>query len=87
LGITVAELLNRGNPPWPNFPSPGHAFLYIGSPQGVPIMPEGLSAECQDFIRQCTQRNPRERPAMLELLRHAWLAAVSERYAALRDAQ
>jgi serine/threonine protein kinase len=77
LGITVAELLNRGNPPWPNFPSPGHAFLYIGSPQGVPIMPEGLSAECQDFIRQCTKRNPRERPATVQMLDHPWIRLVT----------
>jgi serine/threonine protein kinase len=85
LGITVAELLNRGNPPWPNFPSPGHAFLYIGSPQGVPIMPEGLSAECQDFIRQCTMRDPATRPSAQDLVTHAWLVSPTDPDAAELD--
>jgi serine/threonine protein kinase len=85
LGITVAELLNRGNPPWPNFPSPGHAFLYIGSPQGVPIMPEGLSAECQDFIRQCTMRDPATRPSAQDLVTHAWLVSPTDADAAELD--
>jgi len=76
LGITVAEMLNRGVPPWPAFPSPGHAFLHISSPQGIPIMPEGLSAECQDFILRCTDRNPATRISSAELVLHPWIASV-----------
>jgi len=73
LGITVGELLNRGNPPWPAFPSPGHAFLHIANPESEPLLPEGLSEMAVDFIRQCTRRNPRERPTARELLVHPWI--------------
>jgi len=73
LGITVAELQNQGNPPWPAFPSPGHAFLHIANPESEPVMPEGLSEHAQDFIRACTRRDPQARPTARELLEHPWI--------------
>jgi tRNA A-37 threonylcarbamoyl transferase component Bud32 len=73
LGITIVELLNRGNPPWPDFPSPGHAFMYIAG-GGAVRLPAHLTPLCRDFVERCLTRNPAGRPHAHELLLHPWLA-------------
>jgi tRNA A-37 threonylcarbamoyl transferase component Bud32 len=73
LGIMVAEVLNKGLMPWPNFMSPGHAFMHINSDKGIPIPPEGIAAQARDFIEQCTRRDPKARPSAAELVLHPWL--------------
>jgi serine/threonine protein kinase len=78
LGITVAELLDRGNPPWPAFASPAHAFLHIANPETRPIVPAHISGHAADFIAACTVRDPRRRPSAIELLQHAWLLEIPD---------
>jgi len=76
LGITVAELLDRGNPPWPAFPTPAHAFLHIANPEAAPVLPAHIGGHAADFIRCCTERDPRRRASALELLEHPWMATI-----------
>ena len=76
LGITVAELLNRGTAPWPTFTNPGQAFIWISGPKGIPQIPP-CSDECADFISKCCTRDVSQRPTAAEMLNHPWLP---ERY-------
>ena len=76
LGITVAELLNRGNPPWPSFPTPAHAFLHIANPESKPVLPEHISGHAADFIGRCCERDPRTRATAMELLEHPWMQTI-----------
>jgi serine/threonine protein kinase len=68
LGIMCAEILDRGRMPWPNFASPGHAFMYINSEKGIPTPPEGISAEAAAFVLRCCVRDPKARPTASVLL-------------------
>merc|ERR1712146_716357 len=72
LGILVAEMCNRGQLPWPDFPSPMHAMLYIGN-GGAPRLPANLSASCTAFISSCLQPDPTARPTAAELKLADWL--------------
>jgi serine/threonine protein kinase len=73
LGILAAEVLNRGKMPWPDFEGAGDAFMHIAGPEGIPIVPEGVSDEAARFIRRCTARAPQDRPSAAELLFDTWL--------------
>ena len=75
LGIMVGELMNRGQAPWPSFSNPAQAFMHIATPTSVPQIPERLSEAGRDFMRQCTLRDPQQRPSAEDLLSHPWIAA------------
>lgn len=48
------------------------ALFKIG--KGVPpAVPESLSKDAQDFIRQCLQVNPKDRPTAADLLNHPFV--------------
>ncbi|CAA6664924.1 unnamed protein product [Spirodela intermedia] len=70
LGCTVLEMLTRHHP----FPDLDwiQAIYYIGQ-GGQPHIPESLSRDARDFIRQCTQVNPEERPSAAKLLDHPFV--------------
>jgi len=74
LGITVAELLNNGMPPWPDFESAWQALYHIGREDAQPTLPSHVSPLCHGFMRECVRHDPRERPSAEELLGHPWLA-------------
>jgi serine/threonine protein kinase len=78
LGIMAAELLDKGRMPWPNFVSPGHAFMHISSPKGIPVPPEGISPAAAAFVLRCCQRDPKLRPTCGELLLDPWLTACAD---------
>jgi tRNA A-37 threonylcarbamoyl transferase component Bud32 len=75
LGITVVELINCGRPPWPDFPSAGHAFVYIAG-GGAPRLPTRMTDLCRSFVTMCLGRDPKHRPTAAELLSHPWIADV-----------
>lgn len=52
----------------------------IGNSKELPAIPDHLSGECKDFVRQCLQREPSKRPTAAELLRHPFV-----KHAALPD--
>ncbi|XBH82786.1 hypothetical protein VPH35_071370 [Triticum aestivum] len=70
LGCTVLEMLTR-QIPYPNVEWT-NAFFMIGKGEQPPI-PSHLSAEAQDFIRQCVRVDPDERPSASQLLAHPFV--------------
>ena len=45
----------------------------IGNSKDLPAIPEDLSDEGKDFVRQCLQRNPLHRPTASQLLEHPFV--------------
>ncbi|XP_078444321.1 mitogen-activated protein kinase kinase kinase 1-like isoform X2 [Wolffia australiana] len=70
LGCTVLEMLTQKHP----FPDLDwvQAVYHIGSGR-APAIPKSLSKKARDFIGQCTQVNPRDRPSAACLLEHPFI--------------
>lgn len=49
------------------------AMVKIVNSKELPVIPNYLSDECKDFIRQCLQWNPLQRPTAAQLLEHPFL--------------
>ncbi|KAL7122990.1 hypothetical protein ACP275_01G078500 [Erythranthe tilingii] len=80
LGCTVLEMATT-KPPWSQYE--GVAALFkIGNSKELPEIPDSLSDECKDFVRQCLQRNPCYRPTAAQLLEHPFIkkSTLSERH-------
>lgn len=45
----------------------------IGNSKELPMIPDYLSDEGKDFVRQCLQRNPLHRPTAAQLLDHPFV--------------
>jgi len=45
----------------------------IGNSKELPVIPDHLSDHGKDFVRQCLQRNPNQRPTALLLLEHPFV--------------
>ncbi|EIE26178.1 Pkinase-domain-containing protein [Coccomyxa subellipsoidea C-169] len=73
VACTVIEMAT-GKPPWSQFQSQVSALFHIASSKEPPVIPEVLSKEGRDFLLQCFNRVPKERPSAARLLRHPWLA-------------
>jgi serine/threonine protein kinase len=63
------------------------AMFKIGNSKELPAIPENLSEEGKDFIRQCLQREPAKRPTAVELLQHPFVKAAAsvEKYTNISD--
>ncbi|KAK9063192.1 hypothetical protein SSX86_017062 [Deinandra increscens subsp. villosa] len=71
LGCTVLEMATT-KPPWSQYE--GVAALFkIGNSKELPVIPDHLSDEGKDFVRQCLQRNPLHRPTAAQLLDHSFV--------------
>ncbi|XP_062183894.1 MAP3K epsilon protein kinase 1-like isoform X2 [Phragmites australis] len=70
VGCTVIELLTCAPPYYDLQPMP--ALFRIVQDVHPPI-PEGLSPEITDFLRQCFQKDSMQRPDAKTLLMHPWL--------------
>ncbi|KAL8217924.1 hypothetical protein R6Q57_021297 [Mikania cordata] len=71
LGCTVLEMATT-KPPWSQYE--GVAALFkIGNSKELPVIPDHLSDEGKDFVRQCLQRNPLHRPTATQLLEHSFV--------------
>ncbi|KAG2569476.1 hypothetical protein PVAP13_7NG423300 [Panicum virgatum] len=70
VGCTVIELLTCAPPYYDLQPMP--ALFRIVQDVHPPI-PEGLSPEITDFLRQCFQKDAMQRPDAKTLLMHPWL--------------
>lgn len=78
IGCTIVEMLT-GKPPWPESNSMWAAVYKIANSTGMPTeIPDNLDPELNDMLLQCFERDPRKRPTAEELLRHPFLAPVSE---------
>ena len=49
------------------------AMFKIGNSKELPPIPDYLSDEGKDFVRQCLQRNPLHRPTAVRLLDHPFV--------------
>ncbi|KAH6890810.1 protein kinase [Coprinopsis sp. MPI-PUGE-AT-0042] len=71
LGCTVIELLT-GRPPYAEIPNVMSVLFRI-TEYGISPLPEGCSELLQDFLKQCLQRDPNDRPSAELLCEHQWL--------------
>eukprot|EP01063_Lacrimia_lanifica_P039395 TRINITY_DN8644_c0_g2_i1.p2 TRINITY_DN8644_c0_g2~~TRINITY_DN8644_c0_g2_i1.p2 ORF type:complete len:382 (+),score=134.52 TRINITY_DN8644_c0_g2_i1:2-1147(+) len=81
LGGTVVELLT-GKPPLIDELTTAEACWYAiakGKKDPYIDLPDDVSKECKDFVRQCFERNRWERPSAEELLKHPWMEGIEER--------
>lgn len=70
VGCTVIELLT-GKPPYFDLPQMTALFKIVQD--DLPPLPDFISAPCEDFLRECFQKDPIRRPPAEKLLKHAWL--------------
>ncbi|XP_059640260.1 mitogen-activated protein kinase kinase kinase YODA [Cornus florida] len=71
LGCTVLEMATT-KPPWSQYE--GVAALFkIGNSKDLPAIPDTLTDDGKDFVRQCLQRNPSQRPTAAQLLEHRFV--------------
>lgn len=71
LGCTVLEMATS-KPPWSQYEGVA-AMFKIGNSKELPAIPDHLSEEGKDFVRQCLQRNPLHRPTAAQLLEHPFI--------------
>ncbi|KAJ6835089.1 mitogen-activated protein kinase kinase kinase YODA-like isoform X1 [Iris pallida] len=71
LGCTVLEMATS-KPPWSQYEGIA-AMFKIGNSKELPAIPDHLSDDGKDFIRQCLQREPSKRPSAAELLQHPFV--------------
>eukprot|EP00698_Gefionella_okellyi_P021370 TRINITY_DN690_c0_g1_i1.p1 TRINITY_DN690_c0_g1~~TRINITY_DN690_c0_g1_i1.p1 ORF type:complete len:434 (+),score=35.95 TRINITY_DN690_c0_g1_i1:172-1473(+) len=76
LGCTIIEMVT-GKPPYCQFKSHMVALYHIASATEPPPIPDSLSAEGQDFLRKCLQRDPELRLSAQELLQHPFVRTLS----------
>ena len=53
------------------------AMFKIGNSKELPAMPDHLSDDGKDFVKQCLQRNPLHRPTAAQLLEHRFVKNVA----------
>ncbi|OWM79550.1 mitogen-activated protein kinase kinase kinase YODA [Punica granatum] len=75
LGCTVLEMATT-KPPWSQYEGVA-AMFKIGNSKELPAIPDHLSEDGKDFIRQCLQRNPLHRPAAARLLEHPFVKSAA----------
>ncbi|XP_022720417.1 mitogen-activated protein kinase kinase kinase YODA-like isoform X1 [Durio zibethinus] len=71
LGCTVLEMATT-KPPWSQYEGVA-AMFKIGNSKELPAIPDSLSDDGKDFVRQCLQRNPSHRPTAAWLLEHPFV--------------
>lgn len=71
LGCTVLEMATT-KPPWSQYEGVA-AMFKIGNSKELPAIPDHISDDGKDFIRQCLQRNPLHRPTAAQLLEHPFV--------------
>jgi len=77
LGCVVIEMATSRQP-WGGFDNHMAAMFKIAMSKETPPVPDGLSEECQDFIRQCTRRDKASRPQATALLQHGFVRDMPE---------
>ncbi|KAL2973976.1 hypothetical protein AAZX31_14G077500 [Glycine max] len=76
LGCTILEMLT-GKPPWSEVEGPSAMFKVL---QESPPIPETLSSVGKDFLQQCFQRDPADRPSAATLLKHAFVQNLHDQH-------
>ncbi len=76
LGVCCVEMV-RGTPPYYEL-HPMRAVFLIDREDPPRLKDDEGSAHFRDFVAQCAQKKPGERPAAKQLLRHPWFAKVKK---------
>ncbi|KAK7399381.1 hypothetical protein VNO78_10563 [Psophocarpus tetragonolobus] len=71
LGCTIIEMATS-KPPWSQYEGVA-AIFKIGNSKDMPEIPEHLSNDAKNFIKQCLQRDPLARPTAQRLLQHPFI--------------
>ncbi|CAG9313767.1 unnamed protein product [Blepharisma stoltei] len=77
LGCLVVEMAT-GKPPWFYKTNPIAVFMHVCSTNNPPELPEELSEECKDFVKECFQRDPSKRANVYKLLRHPFIVGTTQ---------
>ncbi|KAE8705298.1 Mitogen-activated protein kinase kinase kinase YODA [Hibiscus syriacus] len=85
LGCTVLEMATT-KPPWSQYEGVA-AMFKIGNSKELPPIPDYLSDEGKDFVRQCLQRNPLNRPTAVQLLGHPFVKYAAPLERPITDAE
>jgi serine/threonine protein kinase len=72
VGCTVVQMAT-GNPPFSEFSNHIAALFHITSTTEPPPVPANISAEAQDFVLKCFERDLSKRPFVDALLRHSFI--------------
>ncbi|KAJ9174787.1 hypothetical protein P3X46_013392 [Hevea brasiliensis] len=72
VGCTVLEMLT-GKPPYSDLGLEKGQLIYRIGKGHRPSLPDSLSDDSRDFIQQCLQVNPKDRPTAAELLEHPFV--------------
>eukprot|EP00003_Mantamonas_plastica_P030291 TRINITY_DN7444_c1_g1_i6.p1 TRINITY_DN7444_c1_g1~~TRINITY_DN7444_c1_g1_i6.p1 ORF type:complete len:666 (+),score=211.52 TRINITY_DN7444_c1_g1_i6:2126-4123(+) len=72
VGCTVLEMFTAQHP-WGSFHDHISALFHIAQSKGPPPMPSHLSENANDFLLQCFERDPGQRPTAQQLLDHEWI--------------
>ena len=72
VGCTVVQMAT-GNPPFSEFSNHIAALFHITSTTEPPPVPANMSAEAQDFVLKCFERELSKRPFVDALLQHSFI--------------
>ncbi|KAK7405352.1 hypothetical protein VNO78_06600 [Psophocarpus tetragonolobus] len=76
LGCIVIEMIT-GFHAWWNIKTQRELMFRLGFLEQAPIIPNGLSWDCQHFLSKCFQKDPRQRWSAAMLLDHPFLYSAS----------
>lgn len=73
-GCTIIEALT-GRPPWAEIKEPVTIFWKVCNTEERPGVPDTMSADARDLIKQCLAREGSDRPTARKLTAHRWMRA------------
>lgn len=76
LGCTLIELIT-GKPPYADLIAMSAMFRIVED--NYPPLPSSISEDMRNFLMQCFQKNPDDRPTANELLEHPWIRTHRQR--------
>lgn len=77
LGCTVIEMMT-GSSPWPELNDVVAAMYKIGFSGESPEIPGWISEKVKDFLKNCLEKDPKQRWTVEELLKHPFLEEESQ---------
>ena len=84
LGCTLIELAT-GKPPYSNMIAMSAMFRIVED--DYPPLPDNISFEMQEFLKQCFQKDPENRPNASELKQHPWILSHKQQCPSLVSAE
>lgn len=76
LGITTIEMA-KGHPPLHGI-QPLRALFLIPKANHRPVLQGDFSARMKEFVQQCLEKDPANRPSVKQLLKHRWLKSAKK---------